>query len=767
MESNHILIVVEESDSSIGFYDPNKGEIGRIKTGFWPHEIAVSDDGKTAYVTNFGIKDYDENIGVPGASISVIDIQNICEVKRLFTYKDLAEYKKYKAPHGVKISPDGNNLYVNVEGEDEEVLVYNLKDSTSLPIQFFKIAPEFNINEIKEDFISNFDIEEGTHNFLFSEDGKFLFLSAGRKGLFKIDSSNGAVINHIQLDVKDPNPVRGLTYTIDKKSLIVSGRNKIAIVNPADLSIEKSFSNFGVTQLLYSQPSPDGKYILAPAVWESTILVIDINSGSIVERIQVGIDPIHLAFDKESNKAYVSHGRSKYISVVDLITFEVERKIETKGGPNGIAVVPFFETPAKRIIKIGACLPLTVSVPTVGNPYREGREILLGYQFWQERTNDAGGILIDGKAYKVELIIRDTFSKSLGLGDKEFIQSLTRELVEIEKVDFLLGSYPTPPNLYIAEIAHESKTPFITATGAGEIIYNQGFDFVYGIMSPARVYLKGTIDTLIDEHPNEKPKTILFLSCNDPAAKEDAEKTALHAKQKGLIPVDIETTYDTTKYSRVQAGVYTYSHNNIDFSDIITLVKKAAPDLFFNTGHLSESDPILTEIINQNFSPKGIAFSVGPTLLDWRNKFLSKDIFIKDIFGSAQWNEYVNIVGFDEIETPQNFAKYFFERFSMHSSYFSAGGYACGVVLKEALIKAKSLNKETVNNELKKTNIKTFFAGIQFDKRGLNDNKPIITIQLQQDINGNLLEIPLSPKELAYGKSNFPFKGWRKIITTK
>jgi hypothetical protein len=53
------------------------------------------------------------------------------------------------------------------------VLVYNLKDSTSLPIQFFKIAPEFNINEIKEDFISNFDIEGGTHNFLFQKTESF------------------------------------------------------------------------------------------------------------------------------------------------------------------------------------------------------------------------------------------------------------------------------------------------------------------------------------------------------------------------------------------------------------------------------------------------------------------------------------------------------------------------------------------------------------------------------------------------------------------
>ncbi|MNL20183.1 hypothetical protein D3C87_1414180 [compost metagenome] len=314
----------------------------------------------------------------------------------------------------------------------------------------------------------------------------------------------------------------------------------------------------------------------------------------------------------------------------------------------------------------------------------------------------------------------------------------------------------------MAEVAHKSKIPFISATGAGEVIYNQGFDFIYGIMSPARVYLKGVIDTLIDEYPNEKPKSILFLSCNDPAAREDAEKTALHAKQQGLKLIDIAPTFDTSRYSRVQEGVYAYNHDNGDFGDIITLIKKEEPDLFFNTGHLSESYPLLNEIIKQDFSPKGIAFSVGPTFLDWRNKFLNRGVLIKDIFGSAQWNQYANMVGYDEIETPQNFAKYFYERFSMHASYFSAGGYACGVVLKTSMVKAGSLNKLAINGALKETNIKTFFAHIEFDKRGLNNNKPIITIQLQQNNKGDLLEVPLAPKELADGKSNFPFKGWKK-----
>jgi branched-chain amino acid transport system substrate-binding protein len=243
--------------------------------------------------------------------------------------------------------------------------------------------------------------------------------------------------------------------------------------------------------------------------------------------------------------------------------------------------------------------------------------------------------------------------------------------------------------------------------------------------------------------------------------------TANYAAQKGLTLIDVDATFDPKKYTKIQNGVYVYKHNSTDFSDIIGLIKKANPDLFFNTGHLRESDPVLMEVINQEFSPKGIGISVGPTYFDWRNNFLARDIVIKGIFGSAQWNEYTKIVGFDDIETPQNFARLFFERYDKPASYFSAGGYACGIVLKDALEKAKSLDNNKINNLLKKTDLETFFSKIKFDSRGLNDKKPIISVQLQLDQNGNLLEIPIAPKEVASGVSIYPFKGWRKIITSK
>jgi hypothetical protein len=49
----HLIIVVEESDSSIGFYDSSNGsEVARVAVGHWPHEIELDRNGEIAYVTN-------------------------------------------------------------------------------------------------------------------------------------------------------------------------------------------------------------------------------------------------------------------------------------------------------------------------------------------------------------------------------------------------------------------------------------------------------------------------------------------------------------------------------------------------------------------------------------------------------------------------------------------------------------------------------------------------------------------------------------------
>src|SRR5579872_1549832 len=108
-QSDRILTVVEENAGHVSFYDTQNGaKLGGLQVGFLPHEIAITKDGKTAYVSNFGIKDYDSLAGIPGASISVIDIPNRVEKYRLYTFNpsEGREYEQIDSePHGVKLRP--------------------------------------------------------------------------------------------------------------------------------------------------------------------------------------------------------------------------------------------------------------------------------------------------------------------------------------------------------------------------------------------------------------------------------------------------------------------------------------------------------------------------------------------------------------------------------------------------------------------------------------------------------------------------------------
>ena len=83
------LVVLNKEDATLVTVDPATGKVlGRVPTGEGPHEVTVSDDGKTAFVGNYG------GASGPGNTISVIDLGSMKEVRRFDT-------KPLLRPHGV------------------------------------------------------------------------------------------------------------------------------------------------------------------------------------------------------------------------------------------------------------------------------------------------------------------------------------------------------------------------------------------------------------------------------------------------------------------------------------------------------------------------------------------------------------------------------------------------------------------------------------------------------------------------------------------
>ncbi|QLZ69520.1 hypothetical protein FOLKNPGA_02314 [Legionella sp. PC1000] len=470
---NSTLAVVEENADRISFYNPDTGtRQGSLKLAFLPHEIAVAQDGKTAYVSNFGIRDYDSGSGVPGVSISVIDLPNQVEKYRLFTFESL-ENKAYSdidsAPHGVKLRPPfEKQLYVNVE-KGGKIIVFDVDTKT---------------------IVKKIEVSPHTHNLIFSKDGKTLWLMAGKDGVIRIDPDSGVITGSLTL----PSAVRGLKYTPDNRSLMVSAVNQIVFIDPETLAIKKQWNNLNLGPILYSDITPDQKYVLAPAPFDHQVAVIDVGSGHVIKRLVTGLNPINVLVNPDGQYAYVSNATDKHLSKIDLHTFEFT-SIPTHAGPNGLAFIPEFTSSIHKKLRMGVALPLT------GKEGSKGREMLRGYEYWKSTVIKGGGLLIGNQVYDPDIVYLDTES------NQDKLKRLTHELLTQYRVQVLLSTYGMDTYNLEKEIA-DAQHIILTPSPGEEMVWNpdhtaRGYDYFV----TTNLYEKGYVSQY-----NFKPSSLSALA---------------------------------------------------------------------------------------------------------------------------------------------------------------------------------------------------------------------------------------------------------------
>jgi DNA-binding beta-propeller fold protein YncE len=103
------VVVVCKSDFQLALVDPATQKVlVKLPTGLGPHEVAISPDGRTAYVSNFGRYSVypagDTEHDKAGNTITVIDLVER-KVKATF---DLGTHT---GPHGMIVSHDGKLLW--------------------------------------------------------------------------------------------------------------------------------------------------------------------------------------------------------------------------------------------------------------------------------------------------------------------------------------------------------------------------------------------------------------------------------------------------------------------------------------------------------------------------------------------------------------------------------------------------------------------------------------------------------------------------------
>ncbi len=301
-----ILVAVQQHSNAVLLYDIDKQAVSaKIPVGSMPHEIVYDPVSKLCFVSDFGVEDYDTKIGIPGRSISVIDPYKSILVKTIYTGTDSIG----NMPHGIKIRPgNAHELFVNIERGDS-MIVYNLKNYA---------------------VIRKFAIPPLAHNFIFSKTGERLWLMCGAAGIYQVNPADGKKIRQQILT----SPVRGLAFI--NHDILASCSNEVYILSQKDLCIKEHFCNLGVGQILYSAVSKDQQYILCPAVYDSTVLILEAASGKIIARLQTDKTPINI--QTSGNLAFVSHAQDNHITEINLKTFSVIKNIEVPG-TNGLLII--------------------------------------------------------------------------------------------------------------------------------------------------------------------------------------------------------------------------------------------------------------------------------------------------------------------------------------------------------------------------------------------------------------------------------------------
>lgn len=381
------------------------------------------------------------------------------------------------------------------------------------------------------------------------------------------------------------------------------------------------------------------------------------------------------------------------------------------------------------LLPLAACAPITsspplagtitfgVTIPITGPDVEEGRYSLDGYLLYIDTINQRGGLLIGGKRYRVALDYYDDQS------NPALTAQLYQKLITHDNVNFLLGPYSSLLTAAAAPVAERLGVPMVATHGSADSIYSANDKFVFSVVSPAKVYLRGVIAIVLQRDPSAS--TVALLGSDEAFSHEVLAGAAEYAQERGM---------------KVVFEQY-YPHNPTDVSAQIEAMKATNPDVVLVAGHLQDAILFTRQAHSLCLSPKAVGITVGPAMSEFRANLGAEG---NDIFGATQWTSALNYHGDDLWSTPQAYSAAFLKAFPFYSEvpYQAADSTAGLIAFQQVLQSSGSLDPVRVASGLRQLDIMTFYGRIKFDDRGVNVYKPMAVTQLQPD-GGDYTVFPL------------------------
>ncbi|MEX0645060.1 MAG: hypothetical protein WD076_07105 [Parvularculaceae bacterium] len=298
-----LLLVSINGDAKVSLIDlSTQRVIADFPVDVGPHEIAVSPDGRFAYVAIAGAGPG----GVSGSSVNVLD---------LIGRKTAARFNGVcERPHDVRVSTDGQTIFVACAPAQA---VLELNSATGALVKEWRFGKD-----------GGWFIEK-------SADDKTLFVPLLEgEGIVVVDRVTGA-----KRAADGGGQHGGLALSPDGKEVSIKAGEKISIFdasNGARRAAIATPNEAGYGRMAFTT---DGSRVVFAHLATKRVSLIDARSRRILETIELADLPKVVVVSSDGNRAYASNPDADRVTVLDVEPLKVTGYIEVGKTPDGLALI--------------------------------------------------------------------------------------------------------------------------------------------------------------------------------------------------------------------------------------------------------------------------------------------------------------------------------------------------------------------------------------------------------------------------------------------
>lgn len=296
------LLVLEKAQNTLVIVDPVALRIlARVPAGNDPHEVAVSDDGRTAYISNYGA-----GSGLGGNTITVVDLVSRTQLPAI----DLGALR---APHGMAFA--GGKVYFTVENS--------------------KAVASYDPATRKIDWVVGTG-QDRTHMVVVSADAKTVFttnVSAATVSIIERSARADWRVTNVAVG----KGAEGFDLSPDGKELWVANAQDqtISIIDVAGRNVVATIPSTRAANRL--KFTIDGRYAFVSDLGGNEMLVIDARTRKEFKRIPLAGNSEGILMSPDGTRVYSTMNSHDAVAVIDLKTMAVTGEVKTGRGPDGLA----------------------------------------------------------------------------------------------------------------------------------------------------------------------------------------------------------------------------------------------------------------------------------------------------------------------------------------------------------------------------------------------------------------------------------------------